>query len=125
MNFSPRAIELFQRKLYQGLTFEPDATALAGSFGSGRFAMVVLRCEDGLVAEARYRTMNCISAIAAADWACEWAQGRSHQELQKLRTEDILDALDSLPQSRVFCAHLVRDALALAAQEALQKGLLL
>lgn len=125
MKFSTRTLDLFQRRRYQGLTFEPDVTAMSGSFGTGRFAIIGLTCRNGAVAEARYRTFNCISVIAAADWVCEWAHGRNHGELSKLTTQQVLEALDGLPTSREFCAHLVRTALLQAAAEAKKKGVLL
>ena len=122
MQFSAKALAFFRRREYQGLDFEPDAHAMAGSLGSGRFAIIALRCQNGVVAEARYRTLNCISAIAAADWTCEWVRGRSLAAIETLTTDDILIALDGLPLSRHFCAQLVRDALIAAAELAQKKG---
>ena len=125
MKFSAKTLELFQRRRYQGFTVEPDVTTMTGSFGTGRFAIIGFTCQDGSVYEARYRTFNCISVIAAADWVCEWAQGRKHDELSRLTTPQVLEALQGLPKSREFCAHLVRDALVRAAAEAKKKGFLL
>ena len=125
MRFSQRALELFRRQLYQGLTFKPDSLGMTGSFGTGRFAVVAIRCDGGRIAEARHETMNCTSAIAAADWACEWARGLCFSEVAMLQTQDVLEALDGLPERREFCSRLVADALLIAAREARQKGLLL
>lgn len=102
----------------------PDAVGLSGSFGSGRFALVSLRCEKHHVVEARHRTMNCVAAIAAAEWVCEWARHRSYREIRLLDIDTIVEALEGLPHSRRFCAQLVRDALVTAALDARKKGLL-
>ena len=84
--------------------------------------MMGIRCENGIIAEARFRTFNCISAIAAADWVCEQLQGLPLERAPDLSVDAIDSALDGLPSTRLFCAHLVADAIRAALAEARQKG---
>jgi NifU-like protein involved in Fe-S cluster formation len=123
-NFTPKTLRLFQRKKYRGLRHNPEVTALAGNVRTGRFAVIGLTFSDGRISEARYRTIPCIPAIAASEWVCQWARGRTWDEIQSIRADQILDGLGGLPLSRHFCCHLVRDALLSAAEQAFQKQLL-
>lgn len=117
MQFSEIAIARFRAPRYRGFDFEPDGVAMTGKFETGRWAIIALKSEGGVITGAGFRTFNCISSVASADWACEWSQGKTPAELVKLEVESILEALEGLPLSRQFCAHLVRDALVAAARK--------
>lgn len=59
---------------------------------------------------ARFQALGCPSTIAAADWICEWLEGRALVEGQALKPELIAAAL-ALPAERRHCALLAEDAL--------------
>lgn len=124
MSFTQKTLNLFHRKAYQGLTHQPKVTALAGTVRSGRFVFLGLTFEQDRVAEARYRTFPCLSAIAAAEWTCEWVQGLDWSEVSVLKSSDIEDGLGGLPLSRRFCCDLVLKALQDACNTAREQGLL-
>lgn len=124
MKFSQTTLDLFRRKKFQGLIHSPDASAHAGSFKTGRFAVIGLKCSDNVLTEARYRTFPCVFAIALAEWLCEWAYQRTWSQIEALQVSDLESAVEGLPLSRRFCAHLVLDAFKAAALQAHQKGIL-
>jgi nitrogen fixation NifU-like protein len=124
MKFSPAAIERFQKTRRHGLSFKPDALGMGGSFKRAQFVVLGLRCQDGLIQEARFESFNCISVIAAADWVCETIEGQPASTALAITVESILDALDGLPISRHFCAYLTHDALKAAVGQAQERGLL-
>lgn len=124
MKFSPVTLERFRKIQFQGLSSNCNVLGMGGSFRTGRFAMLGLLCQDNQIVEARFQSFNCISVIAAADWVCETIQSQPLQAALDITVERILDALDGLPASRQFCAHLVCDALKSALEQAQKKGLL-
>lgn len=125
MGFSQTTLERFRNARFQGLTFEPDALGTAGKIPVGIFAVIALRCGQGRILEARFRTFNCVSVIAAADWVCETVAGKAPESaLELITVERIIEALDGLPASRHFCARLVYDALRAAVGQAQERELL-
>lgn len=124
MKFSPVTLERFRKVQFQGLSSSGNVLGMGGSFQTGRFAVLGLLCQENQIVDARFQSFNCISVIAAADWVCETIQNQPLEAALKVTVEGILDALDGLPPSRHFCAHLVCDALKSALEQAQMKGLL-
>lgn len=118
MSFSQTTLDRFRNARFQGLTFQPDALGTAGKIPTGIFAVIALRCGQGRILEARFRTFNCVSVIAAADWVCETVTGHPFTNALEITVEGIIEALDGLPPSRQFCARLVHDALRAAVKQA-------
>ena len=124
MKFSTVTLERFRKVQFQGLSSNCNALGMGGSFQTGRYAVLGLFCQENRIIEARFQSFNCISVIAAADWVCETIQNQPLEASLGITVERILDALDGLPSSRQFCAHLVCDALRSALEQAHKKGLL-
>lgn len=122
MAFSAVMLERFQKRRFQGLPDQPDGVGLAGSYTSGRFVAIAIRFKDGSIAEAGFRSYNCLPAIAAADWVCEAVHGVSADEALSVTVQDVIEALGGLPVSRLFCAQMACDALHSAISEAQRKG---
>jgi nitrogen fixation NifU-like protein len=122
MRFSPATIERFQKTRRKGLTFKPHGLGMGGSFEKSQFVLLGLRCQDGQIQEARFESFNCISSIAAADWVCETIECQPVQTALAITVESILEALEGLPTSRLFCARITLGALQTALQQAQQKG---
>jgi nitrogen fixation NifU-like protein len=83
----------------------------SGSREAGRYTCVQVLVEEGRVQAARFRTYGCAPAIAAADLACQWAEGRTVEETLALSPEHLEEMLGGLPPRRRFCAALAVQAL--------------
>lgn len=125
MSFSEEMVERFRRAAYQGIDEPPQAMGLAGSLRQGRFVMIGLHFQEGRISRARFRSFNCLPAVAAADWLCETVEGQTGQPALSLTAEHIADALGGVPLRKMFCIELARAALLQAVTEAQKKGLLL
>ena len=124
MRFSQATLERFRGARFQGFEAKPEALGFSGSLESGRFVYLGLFCSQGRIREARFRCFNCISAIAASDWVCETVSDSSFEEALAVSVTALLQALEGLPPSRVFCAQLVVEALQAALEQAQKKGCL-
>ncbi len=124
MQFSDQTLERFERASHQGIRSRPSVVGLSGSLETGLFMLVALTCTGGVVSEARFRSFNCISAIAAGDLVCEWAEGSRLAAALEISACRVDAELGGLPQSRLFCADLAERALGAALAEATRKGLL-
>lgn len=65
------------------------------------------------VENAVFRAQGCPSAIAAADWTCEWLRGRTLEEARGLTAVTIEEGAGLAPEKR-DCGLLIEDALATA-----------
>ena len=125
MKFSSITLERFRKASHQGLTSKPSVIGLSGKPENGIFMLIALRCVDGAVEEARFRSFNCISAIAAGDWVCEVAESQPLSFAESLTAQRIDEALGGLPAGRYFCAELTWCALKAALENAKNRGLLI
>ena len=75
------------------------------------------RVEGGRIAEARFRTRGCVTAMACSSLLTELLRGKTPAEARAITSEQISQALGGLPQATVHGAQLARDAvLALVAK---------
>ena len=70
-----------------------------------------LRVKDGIVADATFLTDGCGSAIASGSMPTELVKGRSIAEALKISQQDVLKALDGLPEESAHCALLAVNTL--------------
>jgi len=73
------------------------------------------RFDKGRVAEAKYKVRGCTAAIASGSALTEWMLGKSRAELERLKAENIDEAVGGLiPESKhaaVLCIDGVRKLL--------------
>lgn len=67
---------------------------------------VWLRVRDSIVTQASFWTDGCGTTIAAGSMATELVKTRSIAQALTLSQQEILDALDGLPEDSVHCALL-------------------
>lgn len=66
--------------------------------------------EDGVIADARFKTYGCGSAIASSSLVTEWLKGRSLDQALEIQNTDIADEL-ALPPVKLHCSVLAEDAI--------------
>jgi nitrogen fixation NifU-like protein len=106
--YSERLIDHFQNPRNVGELPPPAITVEAANPACGDIMRISARFEDGVVAEARYKTRGCTASIAAGSALTEWLAGKSGQELSSFHPaviEELIGALE--PESKhvgVLCA---------------------
>ena len=111
MTYSEKVIEHFMCP--QNAHSMPDADA-EGSYGDpscGDYLTVYLKVKDNRIEEISYLVFGCCASIATSSMTSVLAKGKTLEEALNITEEDIIQALDGLPENKVHCSNLGASAL--------------
>ena len=66
--------------------------------------------DDGVIADAKFKTYGCGSAIASSSLLTEWVKGKTLEEAGQIKNTEIAEEL-ALPPVKVHCSVLAEDAI--------------
>lgn len=66
--------------------------------------------ETGVIADAKFKTFGCGSAIASSSLATEWLKGKTVDQALDIKNTEIVNEL-SLPPVKIHCSVLAEDAI--------------
>ena len=62
--------------------------------------------ESGAIVDVKYQIRGCPASIACASAMSELAMGKSLDDALMIADEDIVEALDRLPEPKLHCSNL-------------------
>jgi len=97
-------------------------TGLVGAPACGDVMKLQIKVDDetGVIADAKFKTFGCGSAIAASSLASEWVKGRTVDKAMELSNTEIVEEL-SLPPVKIHCSVLAEDAIKAAINDYKEK----
>ena len=69
-----------------------------------------------MVADSKFKTFGCGSAIASSSLATEWLKGKTLKEAEAIKNTQIVEEL-SLPPVKIHCSVLAEDAIKAAIKD--------
>jgi nitrogen fixation protein NifU and related proteins len=112
--YSPQLLDHFQNPRNAGELSEGDATANIENPVCGDVIRLSIKMNGDRIQEIRLKAKGCVPAIACGSALTELAQGKTAQEVRRLKRDDLVAAVGGLPQASTHAAQLALDALSSA-----------
>ena len=124
MSYSTKVIDHYENPRNVGSFAKGDDTVGTGMVGAPACGDVMkLQIKvgaDGRIADAKFKTFGCGSAIASSSLATEWVKGKTLEEAEKIKNTEIAQHL-SLPPVKIHCSVLAEDAIKAAIKDFREK----
>jgi NifU-like protein involved in Fe-S cluster formation len=108
--YSETVLDHFQNPRNVGTLDTATATISVENPVCGDILELSARMEAGRIAEARFRTRGCVTAMACSSLLTELLRGKTPAEIRGITPEQLSEALGGLPQATFHAAQLARDA---------------
>ena len=109
--YSEAVLDHFQNPRNVGTLDAATATISVENPVCGDILELSARLENGRIAEARFRTRGCVTAMACSSLLTEMLRGKTPAEVRSITPEQMSEALGGLPQATFHAAQLARDAI--------------
>ena len=119
--YSEKVMEHFKNPRNMGEIPDADGIGTVGNPVCGDLMTIYIKVRDNRLADIKFKTFGCGSAIATSSMITELAKGKTLEEALKITRRDVADELDGLPPIKMHCSNLATEALHAAIEDYLKK----
>ena len=109
--YSEIVIDHFRQPRNAGVLEDANAVGEDRNPVCGDHMKLMLRIDDGAIAEARFQTRGCPAAIATSSMATVVLTDMRVDAAAQLTRQDFVDAVGGLPKAKIHCSVLAAAAL--------------
>ena len=109
--YSEKVMDHFMNPRNVGIIENADGVGEVGNAKCGDSMKIYLKIENDTIADVKFETFGCGSAIASSSMATEMIKGKSIQDAMALTNKAVAEALDGLPLHKMHCSVLAEEAI--------------
>ena len=117
MIYSEKVMEYFRRPQNAHSMPNADAQGSIGDPSCGDSLRMFIKVKDNIIQEISYLVFGCCASIATSSMTTVLAKGKTLEEALAITEQDIIEALDGLPEEKKHCSNLGVSALRIAIQD--------
>ncbi|MEK6727877.1 MAG: Fe-S cluster assembly scaffold protein NifU [Candidatus Omnitrophota bacterium] len=111
LNYSDKVMDHFMNPRNTGEIPDASGVGTVGNPICGDVMKMYLKIENGIIADAKFKTFGCGAAIATSSMVTEMIKGKSIEEALKVSNRSVAEALGGLPPVKMHCSVLAEEAL--------------
>ena len=115
--YNKTVMDHFRNPRNVGVIENADGIGEVGNPLCGDMMTIYLKVDDDRIADIKFQTFGCGSAIAVSSMLTEIAAGKTIEEAKKITNKDVAAALEGLPKNKLHCSNLGADALHMAIKD--------
>ena len=115
--YSEKVMDHFRNPRNVGVIENADGIGEVGNAKCGDIMKIYLKIEDSNIADVKFETFGCGSAIASSSMATELIKGKPVEDALKLTNQAVAEALDGLPAYKMHCSVLAEEAIRKALED--------
>ncbi len=90
---------------------DADAEGTMGEPRCGDTLTIYIKVRDDIIEDISFLVFGCTASIATSSMTTVLAKGKTLKEALKITEQDVIDALDGLPEEKEHCSNLGVSAL--------------
>ncbi|MBL7110656.1 MAG: iron-sulfur cluster assembly scaffold protein [Bacteroidales bacterium] len=103
--YSNKAIEYYTKKVNVGKIVNPSVE-LSYTGSCGDTMKMYLTIDSDVIKEAKFEAIGCAGAFSAGSALLEMIKGKYLIEAENINTEDIIEHLGGVPDTKIDCVRL-------------------
>jgi len=119
--YSEKVMDHFMNPRNMGEIEHPDGEGMVGNPVCGDMMKIMLKVEDDVITDVKFKTFGCGAAIATSSMATELVKGKTIAEALAVTNKAVAEALDGLPPVKMHCSVLAEDGIRSAINDYLVK----
>ncbi len=115
--YSEKVMDHFRNPRNVGVIEDADAVGEVGNAKCGDIMKMYFKIDGDTLADVKFETFGCGSAIASSSMATELIKGKPLSEVAQLTNKAVAEALDGLPDYKMHCSVLAEEAIQSALED--------